>query len=102
MFAVVKINGKQYVVTPDSHVDVDHMAGNEGDKVTLTDVLLRDTGSKVSVGEPTVKGAEVSAVIEKQFKGEKINVRRYKSKVRHRRSIGFRAQLTRLHITSIA
>jgi large subunit ribosomal protein L21 len=101
MFAVIKISGKQYAVTPGVDIEVDHIAGNEGDVVEMTDVLLRDSGKSVDVGAPFVKGATVKATIAKQFQGEKINVRRYKSKVRHRRSIGFRAQLTKLHIDEI-
>lgn len=101
MFAVVKISGKQYVVTEGSDIEVDHVMGQEGDVLNVSDVLLRDTGKTVDIGEPFVKGSTVKATIAKQFQGEKIHVRRYKSKVRHRRSIGFRAQLTKLHIDSI-
>lgn len=101
MFAVVKISGKQYAVTPGLDIEVDHVEGNEGDVLTVTDVLLRDTGKAVDLGTPFVKGSSVKATISKQTKGEKINVRRYKSKVRHRRSIGFRAELTKLHIDEI-
>jgi large subunit ribosomal protein L21 len=102
MFAVIKVTGKQYAISTGSHIDVDFMPGDEGSTISFSDVLLLDNNGKVTVGKPFVKNASVKAVIEKQYRGEKINVRRYKSKVRHRRSIGFRPQLTRLHITDIA
>jgi large subunit ribosomal protein L21 len=101
MFAVVKISGKQYAVTPGMQIDVDQISGNDGETITLEEVLLRDSDKKIVVGEPLVKGAKVTATIVKQYLGEKINVRRYKSKVRHRRSIGFRAHLTKLQINEI-
>lgn len=102
MFAVVQIAGKQYAVTPDSQIDVDHIEGKEGDTLTFTDVLLRDTGKNVTVGTPFVSGAKITATIQKQYQGEKIEIRRFKAKARYRRKKGFRAQLTQLHISSIA
>jgi len=101
MFAVVKISGKQYRVSPQDIVDVDRVVGNEGDILNYTDVLLVDNEGKVLVGTPFVKDATVKATILKQFRGEKLHVRRYKSKVRYRKTTGFRASLTRLQIQSI-
>lgn len=101
MLAVIKISGKQYAVAPNTDIDVDKILGEEGDVIEITDVLLRDTGKKVEIGEPVITGAKVKATIVKQFQGEKIHVRRYKSKVRYRKATGFRAQLTKLHIEDI-
>ena len=94
MFAIVRISGKQYKVSPQDVIDVDHILGDEGSNVELKDVLLTDQDGDVTIGHPVVSGSVVTAKIVKQFKGEKINVRRYKSKVRYRKSNGFRAVLT--------
>ena len=102
MFAVVRIAGKQYTVTPGETIMVDSILGAEGDTVTFDEVLLVSDGPKTTVGTPTVKGMTVKAKIAKQKKGEKIDVLRYKSKVRHRRHIGFRAHLTELQILAIS
>lgn len=102
MFAVVRISGKQYVVAKGDIIEVDKIEGNEGDAVDFTDVLLTDTDGKVAVGTPTVKGAKVAAKILGQIKGKKVDVRRFKSKVRYRKHIGFRPQLTKLEIVSLA
>jgi large subunit ribosomal protein L21 len=101
MFAIVEISGKQYKVAKGDVVSVDRLPGKEGETVTFTTVLLTNTDGKTSVGKPAVAGAKVTAKIVKQFKGDKIDVRRYKSKVRYRKQTGFRAQLTELEITSI-
>lgn len=102
MFAVVKIGGKQYKVEKGMRLSVERLEGNVGDSVTLPHVLLLSgDGGEVDVGTPTVKGMSVTAKIVEQGKGEKIQVRRYKSKVRYRKHIGFRAQLTTLEITGI-
>jgi large subunit ribosomal protein L21 len=102
MFAIVKITGKQYIVSEGQEIDVDKLTANEGDTITLTDVLLTESDSHVEVGTPVVKKATVTAKVLKQLKGEKIDVRRYKSKVRYRKSTGFRPHLTKLQIVSIS
>lgn len=102
MFAVVRIAGKQYTVEPKQVVTVDALEGKEGETLTFHDVLLVSNGDKTTVGTPTVKGMTVKAKIVTQKKGEKLDVFRYTSKVRHRRHIGFRQHLTQLEILAIS
>lgn len=102
MFAVIKVSGKQYKVAPNDIIEVDRLSETEGAEVTITDVLLRDDNGTVTIGHPVIAGAKVTAKVLKQFRGEKINVRRYKSKVRYRKSNGFRPSLTQLQIQNIA
>lgn len=102
MFAIVKIAGKQYKVQKDAVIEVDRIEGNVGDTLTFTDVLLKAVGDKVTVGEPTVPGAKVEAKLLAQIKGDKVEVRRYKSKVRYRRANGVRPYFSRLEITQVS
>ena len=101
MFAVVKITGKQYTVKVGDIIEVDLLEGKAGDEVTLTDVMLVKDDKNTHIGKPYVKGAVVKAKIVEQKQGEKVEVRRYKHKVRHRRHTGFRAQLSKLEITGV-
>ncbi len=101
MFAVILVDSKQYSVTPGSVLDVDKLPGNEGDVVVFDRVLMVEDKGKIHIGTPTVSGKTVKAKIVHQGKGKKIDVSRYKSKVRHRRHIGFRPHLTKLEILSI-
>lgn len=101
MFAVVTISGKQYTVKQGDVIDVDKIEGKAGDIISFDHVLLTSDKGKVAVGTPVVKGAVVKVKVVEQFQGEKIAVRRYKQKVRYRRHIGFRAQLTKLEVVSI-
>lgn len=101
MFAVVKIGSGQYTVMVGDVIDVPLMEGAVGAGVTLPDVLLVNENDVTKIGTPIVKGAKVKAIIEAHYKGEKIDVRRFKSKVRERRHVGFRPQLTKLRITAI-
>lgn len=100
-YAIIRIGGKQYKVGKDSVVDVDKIEGKADDKISVEDVLLVADGENVTVGKPLVNGAKVEARIIEQKKGDKIRVMKYKSKVRYRRTTGFRAQLTTIKIEDI-
>lgn len=101
MFAIVKIGAKQYTVKPTDVIDVDLLPDAVGDVLTFSEVLLVKDDKSTKIGKPYVKGAVVKAKVVAHTQGEKIAVRRYKHKVRHRRHIGFRAQLTTLEIVSV-
>ena len=100
MKAVVKISGKQYVVSEKESLLVDLLP--EGTKELTLDALLVIDGDKTKVGTPTVKGAVVKAkVVEAEVKGDKIRVIRYKSKKRVHKENGHRQKYSRIEITSI-
>ena len=101
MFAIVTIGGKQYKVKAGETILVDQIEGKAGDTVTFDHVLLTNDKGKTVVGMPTVNGVKVKGKIIAHVQGEKVEVRRYKQKVRYRRQNGFRADLTRIEIVSI-
>lgn len=98
--AVVKIGGKQFVVSEKETLLVDLLP--EGTKELTLDALLVIDGEKVSVGTPTVKGVKVTAtVIDDLVKGDKIRVIRYKAKKRVHKENGHRQKYSKIEITSI-
>lgn len=98
--AVVKISGKQYIVTEKETLLVDLLP--EGTKELTLDALLVIDGDKISVGQPTVAGVKVTAkVAEELVKGDKIRVIRYKAKKRVHKENGHRQKYTKLEIVSI-
>jgi large subunit ribosomal protein L21 len=98
-YAVLKIKGHQYKVSEGEEILVDKL----GDEKVGSDVLLLVDDDKVKIGQPVVKDAKVKIkVLEAEVKGEKIHVRKYKSKSRYRRHIGFRPRYTRLLIEKIS
>ncbi len=100
MKAVVKISGKQYLVSEKESLLVDLLP--EGTKELTLDALLVIDGDKIKVGTPTVKGSSVKAkVVEAEVKGEKLRVIRYKSKKRVHKETGHRQKYTKIEITSI-
>ena len=100
MKAVVKISGKQYIVSEKESLLVDLLP--EGTKELTLDALLVIDGDKTKVGTPTVKGAVVKAkVVEAEVKGDKIRVIRYKANKRVHKENGHRQKYSRIEITSI-
>jgi large subunit ribosomal protein L21 len=103
MYAIVETGGKQYRVKPGDTVAVERLSGEPGETLDLDRVLLiaGNGNDEARIGSPGVAGAIVRAEVVDHFRGEKIIIFRYKSKVRYRRKTGHRQSLTRLRITDI-
>ncbi len=101
MFAVIKTGGKQYKVQKDDKLLVEKLDGNEGDKITLDNVLMIADGKKSTLGEPLIKGAQVEATVVAQTRGPKITVFKKKRRQNYRRKKGHRQDLTMIQITNI-
>ena len=100
MKAVVKIAGKQYLVSEKETLLVDLLP--EGTKELDLDALLVIDGDKTTVGAPLVKGVKVKAkVVDEKVAGDKIRVIRYKSKKRVNTQTGHRQKYSRINIASI-
>ena len=99
-YAIIKTGGKQYRVTAG---DILEVAKIETDKesISFDDVLLLVSDSEIKLGKPMLAGVSVKAKILEQKKGEKIRVSKFKAKSRYRRTIGFRAQLSKVQIETI-
>ena len=102
MYAVVRTGGKQYRVAAGDILEVEKLEGDVGENITLDDVLLVADGEDVTIGQPTVAGASVTAKITGQHRGKKIQVFRYRPKKRIRVRRGHRQYLTRLEIESVS
>jgi large subunit ribosomal protein L21 len=101
MHAVIRTGGKQYVVAAGDILEVEKLEGNVGETVTLDDVLLVADDDNVTIGQPTVAGATVTAKITGQYRGNKIIVFRYRPKKRIRVRKGHRQWQTRLQVEGI-
>lgn len=100
-YAILKSGGKQYRVSPGQTLEIDKIDGVKDATVELEDVLLFVSGEEVKIGKPTLPGVKVKVKVLEQKRGDKLMVEKYKSKVRYRRRIGFRAQLTKVLIEKI-
>jgi large subunit ribosomal protein L21 len=100
-YAIIESGGKQYRAFEGGTIEVDRLPNEVGQPVELKSVLLLVDGESISVGTPTVKGAQVKAVVVEQTKGPKVVVFKYRPKKRYRVKTGHRQQYTRLLVDSI-
>ena len=101
-FVVIETGGKQYIAEEGRKLVVDHLQAPEKETVSFTKVLLyAKDDDTVLIGKPYLQGAQVTAEIVKQDKGEKIRVARFRAKSRSRKVQGFRALLTEIKIIKI-
>ena len=97
MFAVVRTGGKQYRVAAGDKIAVEKLAGEAGETITLSDVLLAGDGGEVKDAAGVVVSAEIIA----QAKSEKVIVFKKRRRHNYRRKNGHRQQMTLLRITAV-
>lgn len=103
MLAVIKTGGKQYPVKVGDVLSVEKLGKqNKGDKIVFDQVLLLvDDKREVTLGKPVLDKAKVEASLLKNYKTKKIDVLKYKRKVRYRKRYGHRQQQTEVKIEKI-
>ncbi|MEM4270851.1 MAG: 50S ribosomal protein L21 [Candidatus Pacearchaeota archaeon] len=100
-YAVINLGSKQYRVSKGDVIEVNRIGEKENTKLDIDNVLLYVAGDQIKIGKPNVQGVRVKAKILENKKGKKIRVAKFQSKVRYRKVIGFRPQLTMLQIEEI-
>ncbi len=100
MYAIVETGGKQVKVAVGDKIYVEKLDAEAGKELTLDRVVYLG-GDKPKFGTPYVKGATVTAKVEKQGLSKKIIVYKYKAKTNERKKIGHRQPYTCLSITAI-
>jgi len=101
MYAIVNINGVQTRVEPDTVIQVPRLAGEPGARLIFDQVLLVADGDSISVGQPYVSGASLTAEVVDHLRGPKVRIFKYKRRHDYRKHRGHRDDLTRLRVTGI-
>lgn len=101
MFAVIKTGGKQYRVTADDVLKVERVAGEAGDIIEFTEIMMVGEGASATIGKPTVDGAMVTAEVVDQGRGRKIIAFKKRRRQNSRRTIGHRQHFTTVKIAEI-
>jgi large subunit ribosomal protein L21 len=101
MYAVLETGSKQYRVSAGDQVEVERLATEVGQAVTLDRVLLVNNEGKISVGSPTVANAAVIADVVGHIRGEKKIAFKMKRRKGYHKTIGHRQELTVLKIKEI-
>jgi len=104
MYAIIALQGHQYIVSEWDEIIVDRVSEEEGKDFSIDTVLalFDESGKKVSVGKPFVGWASVTLHVWSHTKGKKIHVTKFRRKNRYQRKIWFRAQQSVLTIKKIA
>lgn len=102
--AIIKTGGKQYTVKENDVLKVEKLEVENGATMDFDQVLLvaSEDGSTVNIGQPTVKGAKVSALVIATEKGEKVTSVKFHNKTRHVRTKNHRQTHTKVKITKIS
>jgi large subunit ribosomal protein L21 len=100
VYAIVRCGGRQEKVALDDVVTVDKLAGQAGESITLTALLVVD-GDRVISDPAEVGRYQVTADIVGDAAGPKINMIQYKNKSGYRRRLGHRQKYTQVRITGI-
>jgi len=101
VYAVVRIGGMQYRVSPQERVRVPKLQVEEGQALELKEVLLVGRDDGVLVGTPLVPRASVRARVLEHGKGKKVIVFKMKRRKKYRRKRGHRQPYTELLIEDI-
>lgn len=100
---MVKTGGKQYKVREGETLRIEKVAAEVGEPLALEVLLVGDEeGGDVRIGNPVVSSSAVTARVLEHGWGEKVQVVKYKPKVRYRRNVGHRQPYTKVKIEKIA
>ena len=101
MYAIVKTGGKQYRVAEGDVIEIEKLAGEPGDAVTLSAVLLVDGEKLVTDGSQLAK-VSVTGEVVAHTKGPKIRIHKFKNKTGYHKRQGHRQPLTQVKVTGIS
>ena len=101
MYAIIATGGKQYKVSEGDVIRVEKLDVEAGQNYEFDRVLAVNDG-ELTVGNPTVAGAKVTATVQKQGRGKKVIVYKYKRKSGYHKKNGHRQAYTELKIDTIA
>ena len=100
MYAIVETGGKQVKAEVGEAIFVEKLEVDEGETYTIDKVVLV-SGDETKVGAPYVKGATVTAKVEKHGRGEKITIFKYRPKKHSASKKGHRQAYTKLVVEAI-
>ena len=101
MYAIIESGGKQYKISPGDILNVEKLAGEPGQAITLDKVLLVSKDGEVKIGRPYLPKVKVLAKVVELGKGPKVVSFKFRHKTGYHRTRGHRQLFTRLKIEEI-
>lgn len=100
MYAIIRSGGKQSKVAAGDVIDVELLKG-ASETVTFTPLLVVDGEGKAVTDRARLEEMPVTAEVEGEVRGDKLDIFKYKNKSGYRRRMGHRQRYTRLRILGI-
>lgn len=100
-YAIFVAGGKQFKAEPGKTIKVPSLDAEAGNTVTFDQILLTSDGERVVAGQPTVRGAIVTAEVVRHGKGRKIRIFRFARRAGYRRKAGHRQGFTEIKIQDV-
>jgi large subunit ribosomal protein L21 len=101
VYAIVRSGGQQQKVAVGDVIEIDKVASEVGDSLTLPAVLLVD-GDSVTSDAGSLAKVAVTAEVLGATKGPKITILKFKNKTGYRRRQGHRQKYTQVKVTDIS
>src|SRR3954452_1073805 len=100
-YAIVRSGGQQQKVAVGDVIEIDKVAQEVGDSVTLPVLMLVD-GENVTAGADALGQASVTVEVLGATKGPKVTILKYKNKTGYRKRQGHRQKYTQVKVTEIS
>ena len=101
MYAIIVDGGRQYKVSEGQELVIDYRDVSSGDPLEFDRVLAYSDGSSLSLGDPTVGGAKVTAKVLGVLQGPKLTIQKFRRRKTYRRRTGHRQLFTKVQIEKI-
>jgi large subunit ribosomal protein L21 len=101
VYAIVRSGGQQQKVAVGDVIEIDKVAHEAGESVTLPAVLVVD-GETVTSSPDALAKVSVTAEVLGATKGPKITILKYKNKTGYRKRQGHRQKYTQVKVTGIS
>jgi large subunit ribosomal protein L21 len=101
MYAIIKIGGKQFKVSPEQRIYTSRLQAEVGSELTIQDVLMVDDNGTVRIGTPMLSGVTVTAKVLNHLKDDKVLIFHKKRRKGYKKLNGFRAYLSSIIIASM-
>jgi large subunit ribosomal protein L21 len=101
LYAIISDGGRQLKVEEGQTLDIDFRDLSAGEQVKFDRVLAVRNDDGLTVGQPTVASASVTAEVVGATKGPKLVVQKFRRRKNARRRTGHRQIFTRVKISKI-
>ena len=101
MFAVIRANGYQYLVSKGEIITIPAHIGELGKEVEFEKVLMIKEDKNTLFGQPYLDGSKVKGVIRKHGRLPKIVVFKFRRRKKYRNKKGHRQDFSQIEITDI-